>query len=159
MTETLPARKLRAGIIGAGYVSAYHIRAVQSLSFAEVAAIADVDLASAREVAGRFHIPAVYGSLEEMRAASPDIIHVLTPPALHCDIAVRALEMGCHVMVEKPMANTVEECDRMMTAARRNDRILTVNHSARMDPIVLEALRRVREGEVGKVLAVDFLRS
>ena len=159
MTETLSTRKLRAGIIGAGYVSAYHIRAVQSLDFAEVAAIADVNLERAREVAGRFDIPAAYGSLEEMRAASPDIIHVLTPPALHCDIAVQALEMGCHVMVEKPMANTVEECDRMMTAARRNGRILTVNHSARMDPIVLEALQRVREGEVGNVLAVDFLRS
>ncbi|MBZ5595218.1 MAG: NAD-dependent epimerase/dehydratase family protein [Acidobacteriia bacterium] len=159
MTELLPARKLRAGIAGAGYVSAYHIRAVQSLDFAEVVAIADVDLQRAREVAGRFHIPAACGSLEEMRAASPDMIHVLTPPGLHCDLAVRALEMGCHVMVEKPMANTVEECDRMITAARRNGRTLTVNHSARMDPIVLEALQRVREGEVGKVLAVDFLRS
>ena len=159
MREKLSTRKLRAGIIGAGYVSTYHIRAVQSLDFAEVAAVADVNLARAREVAGRFHIPAAYGSLEEMRAASPDIIHVLTPPALHCDIAVRALEMGCHVMVEKPMANTVEECDRMITAARRNRRTLTVNHSARMDPAVLEALQRVREDEVGKVLAVDFLRS
>lgn len=159
MTDAFPVRRLRAGIVGAGYVSAYHIRAVQSLDFAEVVAVADVNLERAREVAGRFHIPAVYGSLEEMRGASPDIIHVLTPPDLHCEMAVRALEMGCHVMVEKPIANTVAECDRMMTAARRNGRTLTVNHSARMDPIVLEALRRVHEGEVGDVLAVDFLRS
>ena len=140
-------------------MSTYHIRAVQSLDFADVAAVADVNLARAREVAGRFHIPVACGSLEEMRAASPDVIHVLTPPDLHCDIAVQALEMGCHVMVEKPMANTVAECDRMVAAARRNGRTLTVNHSARMDPIVLEALERVRAGEVGKLLAVDFQRS
>ena len=159
MKQPLPTRKLRAGIVGAGYVSKYHIRAVQSLDFAEVAAIADVNLERAREVAGQFHIPAVYGSLEEMRAASPEIIHVLTPPALHCDITVRALEMGCHVMVEKPMANAVEECDRMIAAAHRNHRTLTVNHSARMDPTVLDALRRVRDGEVGRLLAVSFLRS
>ena len=140
-------------------MSAYHIRAVQSLDFAEVAAVADVNLARAREVAARFRIPVGCGSLEEMRAVSPDIIHVLTPPDLHCDMAVQALEMGCHVMVEKPMANTVDECDRMIAAARRNGRTLTVNHSARMDPIVLEALERVRAGEVGRLLAVDFLRS
>src|SRR5579863_4842787 len=151
--------KFRAGIIGAGYVSTYHIRAVQSLGFADVVAIADVNTERAREVADRFHIPAVYRSLEEMPAASPNVIHVLTPPAYHCDIAVRALEMGCDVIVEKPMANTVEECDRMMAAARRSGRVLTVNHSARMDPIVLEALQRVRDGAIGDVLAVDFLRS
>jgi predicted dehydrogenase/nucleoside-diphosphate-sugar epimerase len=159
MKKSSPAKRLRAGIIGAGYVSTHHIRAVQSLDFAEVAAIADVNLARARDVAERFHIPVACGSLEEMRAASPDVIHVLTPPDLHCDLAVQALEMGCHVMVEKPMANTVEECDRMIAAARRNGGVLTVNHSARMDPIVLEALERVRAGEVGKLLAVDFLRS
>jgi predicted dehydrogenase/nucleoside-diphosphate-sugar epimerase len=159
MKKASPTKKLRAGIIGAGYVSAYHIRAVQSLDFAEVAAIADVNLARAREVARQFHIPVACGSLEEMRAASPDIVHVLTPPDLHCDVAVKALEMGCHVIVEKPMANTVAECDRMISAARRSGRTLTVNHSARMDPIVLEALERVRAGEVGKLLAVDFLRS
>jgi nucleoside-diphosphate-sugar epimerase/predicted dehydrogenase len=118
-----------------------------------------VNLGRAREVAERFRIPVACGSLEEMRGASPDVIHVLTPPDLHCDLAVQALEMGCHVMVEKPMANRVEECDRMIAAARRNGRTLTVNHSARMDPIVLEALERVRAGEVGKLLAVDFLRS
>jgi predicted dehydrogenase/nucleoside-diphosphate-sugar epimerase len=159
MKQSLLTRKLRAGIVGAGYVSKYHIRAIRSLNFAEVSAIADVNLERTRQVAGQFHIPAAYGSLEEMRAASPDVIHVLTPPDLHCDIAVRALEMGCHVMVEKPMANTVEECDLMIAAADRNHRTLTVNHSARMDPIVLEALRRVRDGEVGKILAIDFLRS
>ena len=159
MTKASPTKKLRAGILGAGYVSAYHIRAVQSLDLAEVAAVADVNLGRAREVAGRFHIAVACGSLEEMLTVSPDIIHVLTPPDLHCEMAVQALEMGCHVMVEKPMANTVAECDRMIAAARRTGRTLTVNHSARMDPIVLDALERVRAGEVGKLLAVDFLRS
>ena len=159
MMQLPPAKKLRVGIVGAGYVSKYHIRAVQSLDFAEVVAIADMNIERSSEVARRFHIPAIHSSLDEMGAASPDVIHVLTPPAAHCEIAVRALEMGCHVMVEKPMANTVEECDRMIAVALRNRRVLTVNHSARMDPIVLEALRRVRGGEVGKLLAVHFLRS
>ena len=159
MNETAKSNSFRAGIVGAGYVSAYHIRAVQSLPFAKVVAIADLNRERAEELARRFRIPAVYTSLDEMRRDSPDVIHVLTPPQFHCDLAVEALEMGCHVMVEKPMANTVAECDRMITAARRSGRTLTVNHSARMDPIVLEALGRVAAGEIGKVLSVEFLRS
>ena len=159
MNQGSREKKIRAGIVGAGYVSTYHIRAVQSLGFAEVVGIADVNQAKAREMAERFKVPAVYGSIEELRAAAPDVIHVLTPPDYHCGITVQALEMGCHVLVEKPMANTVEECDRMIAAARRSGRTLGVNHSARMDPIVLEAARRVRAGEIGEVLSVDFLRS
>jgi predicted dehydrogenase/nucleoside-diphosphate-sugar epimerase len=159
MNSSSTKKKLRAGIVGAGYVSTYHIRAVQSLDFAEVVAIADVNQARAREMADRTGIPTIYRSVDEMKAVAPDVIHVLTPPDFHCEVAVRALEMGCHVLVEKPMANTVEECDRMIIAARRAGRTLSVNHSARMDPIVLQALERVRGGELGTVLSVDFLRS
>jgi predicted dehydrogenase/nucleoside-diphosphate-sugar epimerase len=159
MSERSNQRKFRAAIVGAGYVSTYHIRAVQSLEFGEVAAIVDVNEARAQEVADRFNIPAVYRSIDEIPAKHIDVVHVLTPPDYHCEVAVRALEMGCHVLVEKPMANTVEECDRMMAAARRNGRTLSVNHSARLDPIVMEALDRVHGGEIGTVLAADFLRS
>ena len=100
-----------------------------------------------------------YHNLAEMAAARPDVIHILTPPNSHCALTLQALEMGCHVLVEKPMAPSTEECDRMMAAAARADRILSVSHSARMDPVVLEAQRLVREGAVGDVLSVDFLRS
>jgi nucleoside-diphosphate-sugar epimerase/predicted dehydrogenase len=66
--------------------------------------------------------------------------------------------MGCHVFVEKPMAETTEDCDRMIAAAKVAGRILSVNHSARMDPIVLKALDLVRNGACGDVLGVDFFR-
>lgn len=151
--------KFRAGIVGAGYVSAYHLRAVQSLGFAEVVGIADHDRERAEKTAQQFHVPAVYGSLEEMKAARPDVIHILTPPASHCALTLQALDMGCHVFVEKPMAETAGDCDRMIARAREKGLILSVNHSARMDPIVLRALEMVRKGACGTVLSVDFFRS
>jgi nucleoside-diphosphate-sugar epimerase/predicted dehydrogenase len=67
--------------------------------------------------------------------------------------------MGCHVMVEKPMAETVDECNRMIQVAKATGRVLTINHSARTDPIVLRALDLVRSGAIGDVLAVHFFRS
>jgi predicted dehydrogenase/nucleoside-diphosphate-sugar epimerase len=155
----LSPKKLRTGLVGAGYVSSYHARAVQSLDFAELVGIADPDRARAAQVARQFNIPAVYGSLSEMASAAPDVIHILTPPALHAGLAIEAMDMGCHVFVEKPMAETVADCDLMIAKARETGRVLSVNHSARMDPIVLQALDRIDSGAIGRVLSVNFFRS
>jgi predicted dehydrogenase/nucleoside-diphosphate-sugar epimerase len=156
VTET--TRKIRVGLVGAGYVSAYHARAIRSLTFAEVVGICDTSLERATELARRLGVPA-FGSLAKLQEVQPDVIHILTPPALHCQLTIAALRMGCHVFVEKPMAASAEECDRMIRASAEAGRILSINHSARLDPIVLRALEIVRAGTCGDVVAVDFLRS
>ena len=152
-------KRFRVGILGAGYVADYHIRALQAEPDVEVVGIADPDRERARVMAERYKIQGVYTSLDELGAAKPNAIHVLTPPAFHAGLAVKALGMGCDVFVEKPMAETVADCERMIAAAEKAGRRLSVNHSARMDPIVLEALRRVKAGQLGDILGVDFFRS
>jgi nucleoside-diphosphate-sugar epimerase/predicted dehydrogenase len=67
--------------------------------------------------------------------------------------------MGCNVFVEKPMAESVEECDRMIEKARDHDLVLSVNHSDRFDPVVLQALDYVQAGKCGKLIAVHSIRS
>ena len=151
--------RFRVGLVGAGYVSKYHIRALQTIDYVTVIGVCDSDFDRALKVRKECGLPAAYRDLDEMASARPDVIHVLTPPASHCELALRAMRMGCHVLVEKPMAGSVEECDRMIAAAREAGRILSVSHSARMDPIVLEALRLTEGGACGDILAVDFLRS
>src|SRR5262249_21940749 len=98
-------------------------------------------------------------SLTAMRVARPDVVHVLTPPSSHARLATEALEMGCDVFVEKPMAPTVAECDAMMAAAQRTGRTLSVNHSAKDDPVIVHALELLRRGVCGDVLGVDFYRT
>lgn len=151
--------RVRVGIVGAGYVSTYHIRALQELEWVDVVGVADPNQKLAREVAEKYNIPGVYATLEQMAEARPDVVHVLTPPAFHASLALQALDMGCHVLVEKPMAETTEDCDRMIAKAREKGLVLSVNHSARLDPVILEALDRIKAGELGDVLAADFLRS
>src|SRR6185312_13515662 len=118
--------------------------------------IVDRELGRAQQLAKQFNIPAAFSSLEEMRSASPDVVHILTPPDSHCELSVEALNRGCHVFVEKPMAQTADECDRMILRAQQAGRVLSVNHSARMDPVILKALDLVRQGACGDVLSVDF---
>src|SRR5262245_46089758 len=109
--------KFRVGVLGAGYVADYHLRALQQEPDVQVVGIADPDLEKGRKTAAAFKIAGVYPGLGELvKEAKPNVIHVLTPPALHCPLAIQALDAGCHVFVEKPMAEKAEDCDKMIEA-------------------------------------------
>ncbi len=153
------APKVRVGVIGAGYVAAHHLRALNALPFVDVIGICDRDRAKAEALAKKFRVGAVYTDLASMAGAKPDVIHILTPPEFHCSLALAAMDLGCHVFVEKPMAESVEECDRMIEHARAKGVVLSVNHSDRFDPVVLEGIRVARSGAIGDVLAVHSIRS
>jgi predicted dehydrogenase/nucleoside-diphosphate-sugar epimerase len=151
-------RKTRVGLVGAGYVASRHLMALKALSFVDVVGICDVDLGRASELATRFRIPRAYDSLSAMAEAGLDVVHVLTPPASHCALALQALDLGCHVFVEKPMAETVAECDRMIEAAARRKLVLSVNHSMLFGAPVARALEHVRNGDCGTLLAFTYFR-
>jgi len=155
---TANGKEVRVGVVGAGYVSTHHLRALCDLPFIRIVGVCDADPQRARQLAGRFAIPGVYASLGEMAQARPQVIHVLTPPDSHCALTLEALDMGCHVFVEKPMAGATVECDRMIASARDKGLVVSVNHSARLDPVVLEALGRVRRGDCGDLIALHFFR-
>ncbi|HEY2013024.1 MAG TPA: NAD-dependent epimerase/dehydratase family protein [Bryobacteraceae bacterium] len=154
-----PNQTVRVGLVGAGYVSEFHARALGSLPFVEVVGVADPDRGRAEALAKKFKIPRTFPTLEAMAETRPNVVHVLTPPSMHAATSMEALNMGCHVFVEKPMAETAEDCDRMIALARERGLILSVNHSARMDPIVLKALELLRSGVCGDITGADFFRS
>ena len=149
---------VRVCLAGAGYVASRHLAALRDLPFVEVAGICDVDQKKATDFAVRFKIPGVYPSLAAMATAKPQVIHILTPPASHCALTLEALEMGCHVFVEKPMAETAEECDRMIVSAREKGLTVSVNHSMRFEPPVVEALDHIAKGHCGDILSAYYFR-
>jgi nucleoside-diphosphate-sugar epimerase/predicted dehydrogenase len=153
------SKRTRVALVGAGYVAAHHIRALRSLEFIEIVGIADLRSDLAQDLARRFAIPLAGTTLDDLAPARPDVLHVLTPPSSHCALALDAMERGWHVLVEKPMAETAGDCERMIAKARETGRVLSVNHSARFDPTVLAALEEVKAGRCGDLLHVDFLRS
>src|SRR5487761_1498516 len=153
-------QKWRVGLVGAGYVSQYHLRALKKVSNVEIVGIADFDHDRAIKAASTVGVGGVFRTLREMAAAaSPDVVHVLTPPSSHCAIALEALDLGCHVFVEKPMALSETDCDQMIAKAEETGHVLSVNHSARFDPAIQSGLEAVRRGRIGEVLAVEYVRS
>lgn len=151
-------KTIRVGLVGAGYVASRHLIALRDLPFVELVGICDVDAKKASALAQQFNIPGVFSSLDAMGEARPQVIHILTPPDSHCALTLQALAMGCHVFVEKPMAETPEECDRMIAFAAQKGLTLSVNHSVRFEPPVLEALDIVGKGLCGDVLNVSYFR-
>jgi 2-alkyl-3-oxoalkanoate reductase len=158
--KTNPIRVWRVGLVGAGYVSQYHLRTLKKLPNVEIVGVADFDQDRATRAASAFGVSGVFRDLRDMATvAHPDVVHVLTPPGSHCEIALEALDLGCHVFVEKPMALSERDCERMIAKAADKDLVLSVNHSARFDPAVLKGLEAVRNGLIGKVLTVEYIRS
>ena len=159
MHRTSPPRGLfRAGLVGAGYVSEYHVRALQRLPEVRITGITDLVEPRARAAAARLGIVA-YPSLEAMVDAGVDVVHVLTPPASHTAVALDALQRGCHVLVEKPLATSVEDCDRLAAESAAVGRRVCVCHSMLEDPTFVRLVGDVRRGAVGEVLSVDIFRS
>jgi predicted dehydrogenase/nucleoside-diphosphate-sugar epimerase len=152
------SRKLKAGILGAGGISEFHIKGLQRLADVEIVGVADVNQSRASELAQRFGVPRSFSSLAAMLEARPDVVHVLTPPDAHAENAIEALRGGCHVLIEKPAATSVEDCDRIAMAAAEAGKSVCVGHSLLRDPFVARALEIARSGAIGEVVGVDHFR-
>ncbi|MGN6222339.1 NAD-dependent epimerase/dehydratase family protein [Pseudoxanthomonas sp.] len=151
--------RLRVAIVGAGYVATHHLSALKRLDFVDVVGICDSQLPAAQALAKRFGVARAVARLEELADALPQAVYVLTPPSSHPAIALAALDMGCHVLVEKPMADSVADCEAMIARAQARGRLLGVNHSDLFDPVLMQALQAVRDGRIGEVVSVDIIRN
>ena len=159
MSAAPPNRRLRVAVAGAGYVAGHHLAALRKLDFVDLVGLCDTNLDAARALAQRFGIARVATRLADLADAAPEAVHVLTPPASHAALAIEAMAMGCHVLVEKPMADSVADCEAMLEAAHAHRRILGVNHSDLLDPVVRQALDAVRDGRIGEVVSVEIVRN
>jgi len=154
MPETV---RHRVGLVGAGAICPHHVAALRRLPQVEIVGVHDLDPARASRAAGELRIRAM-PSLAALAEEGADAIHVLTPPHAHVDVGLEALERGCHVLIEKPLAQSVEDCEALRRKAELYGRLLCVDHSLLFDPIVRRAYEDVRAGAIGKVVSVDVLR-
>ena len=155
--ETPMSKNFRAGMVGAGNICEFHVARGQGAApTVELVGVTDLDAARAagerREAGARSRST----SLDALVDAGANVIHVLTPPAAHAKVALAALERGCHVLIEKPIAE--DEAEALEDRPRREGRRAsssTVNHSLLYDPQVKRALdavtrRRARPDRLGR---------
>ncbi len=127
----------RVAVIGAGSFGKNHVRVVRESARAELKFVVDADLSRARELAGE----AAAGSDYRDVFGQVDAAILAVPTVLHADIGCALLDAGIDVLVEKPIAPTLEDATELVDAAARNGRILQVGHLERFNPAVM-ALER-----------------
>ena len=148
---------MKVGFIGCGGIARVHLRAVRA-SNAQLVGVADVFENYARRFAAEEcggNVDVYPSARELIRHARPDVVHVLTPPATHFKAVLDCLEAGCHVLVEKPMATTPAESRALMEAAERSDKLLSIDHNYRFEPVIRQARKIFDTGTIGRLVSVE----
>lgn len=148
---------LKVAIIGAGAISAAHMEGY--LQFPErcrIVAVSDIYVEKAQERIDQFGLEArAVKDYKELLQEDIDLVSICTPPYTHAELAVQFMEAGAHVLVEKPMASSLEECDRMNEAARRTGKMLSVVAQNRFKTPMMKMKAVLESGLIGKVLHVQ----
>ncbi|GAE36359.1 Gfo/Idh/MocA family protein [Halalkalibacter akibai] len=120
---------LKVAIIGAGAISSAHIKAYQEFSDrCEIIALCDIYPEKAEEKARKYNLNvSIYEDYKQIAEREDiDLVSICTPPYTHAETAITLMDAGKHVIVEKPMASSLEECDAMNEAAERSQKVLSV---------------------------------
>ncbi|MCC7039724.1 MAG: Gfo/Idh/MocA family oxidoreductase [Burkholderiales bacterium] len=144
--------KLRIAVAGAGLIGLRHLEEIVASAECVIGGIVDPG-PKAADVAARFRVP-LYPTLGECLATKPDGVIVATPNALHVEQALQCVVAGIPVLVEKPLAHTVEAGDALVATAEKAGVPILVGHMRRHSPIMDTAIDVVRSGRLGKLVAV-----
>ena len=139
-------------VIGLGTIADAHLGAIAEHPRLRLVSVCDVEEETLRPRGAATGVPG-FRDYRALLQAAPDVAVVALPHHLHRTVAVAALETGCHVLVEKPLAVSVEQCRTMLRAARRARRVLAVSDTAAHYPGALLTGARFRAGTLGRFLS------
>ncbi|MEY3019541.1 MAG: hypothetical protein RLZZ272_525, partial [Actinomycetota bacterium] len=147
------------GVIGLGEIGQVHCDVLASMPDVRLVAVADVDAARATVTAERFGAVACTDHRDLLALEGMDAVIVATPDQLHRDVVVDAAGAGVHVLVEKPIATTLEDADAMIAAAERAGTMLSVGFTLRHFPQYERLHDEVRAGRLGTVISAFARRT
>ena len=140
------------GVAGYGAWGRFHARSISDAPDGQLVAIAAPGDANARAAAADFPQARIYRNWEALVGdAAIEAVAVATPNHLHAPIAVAALEAGKHVLLEKPMASTLADCDRIIAAAKRSTAQLSIGLQCRLSPQWGRIRSLIEAGAIGRV--------
>jgi myo-inositol 2-dehydrogenase / D-chiro-inositol 1-dehydrogenase len=148
---------MRFGLIGFGAWGKFHAASIVKASGAELAAVAAASEPTAAAARAAYPQAAVHSDWRQViEDKSLDAIDIVVPNHLHADIAVAALEAGKHVLLEKPMASSIADCDRIIAAAQRSGKVVTIGHELRLSSQWGLIKRMIASGELGQPLYANI---
>ncbi|MFP3927342.1 MAG: Gfo/Idh/MocA family protein [Desulfobacteraceae bacterium] len=133
---------LKLGVVGVGHLGRYHVQKYAAMDEAELVGVMDSDRSRAEDIGRRYGVK-VFGGMEEL-LSEVDAVSLAVPTGLHYDLALRILQSGVHLLVEKPITYSVEHAEHLVAEARKRGLVLQVGHVERFSPPVMEMTSMVR---------------
>ncbi len=151
-------KPLRVAIVGCGIIGQWHhIPSLLKIRDAKVVAICDENEDLVKKTARRFNIRRYYTDFSEMLITEElNMVNICTPPQTHLALSIQAIEAGCHVLVEKPMALNLREFDEMASAAKQHNVKLCQVHNMLFEPAIAKAHAMVSKGSIGDLVGIDI---
>ena len=150
---------MRVAVIGVGSMGFNHLRVYSELDGVQVVGISDVSPERLETLKARFQVPTYSDYRKLIEEQKPDAVSITVPTSEHEQVATFALRAGGHVLVEKPIASTVEEGQRLIDLAQEVDRKLMVGHIIRFNPAMQALKARLEAGELGKIFQIFCRRA
>lgn len=150
---------LKAAVVGAGAMGRHHARVYHELDDVTLVGVADPDEAGTDFVARRYGTPTFAEHRAMLEAVRPDVVSVVVPTRLHLAVASDALDAGAAVLVEKPIAATVEEARALIARAAAAGRTLMIGHVERFNPAILALKERLDAGALGRIFVLRARRT
>lgn len=150
-------KTLRVGVIGVGAMGRNHARIYSELPEVELVAVADVDEQLAHSIAkGYGGKPCV--DHNDLLKEDLDAVSIAVPTTLHKKVALQAIQKGVSVLIEKPIADAMEDADRIIKAARQNGVKLMVGHIERFNPAIMKLRDLINNGQLGDIISISAKR-
>jgi UDP-N-acetylglucosamine 3-dehydrogenase len=154
--------RIRCGVIGLGWFGEHHVDTLQQLPQAELTAICTRRPDRLREIAAKYQVPKAFTDYREMLADTDiDLVSIVTHVGDHLEPTLTAIRAGKHLFLEKPMADSVEACDRILAElqAARVKRAFMVGHVCRFDTVYALAKEEIAAGRLGKIVSLHARRN
>jgi len=151
-------KKLGVGVIGCGLWGKNHARVYSELNCTDLKAVSDVDEYVARTIGEKYGVDWYLRSDKIFERSDIEAVSICTPTISHADITLNALAAGKHTLVEKPMANSIEEANKIISSANQNHRYLMIGFVERFNPAVTAAINVVSSNEIGEVILAHARR-
>lgn len=141
---------LKVGVIGCGKMADNHFFQIKNISTCKLAGVCDSEMLMARQAAVRAGINTYYDDVDLfLDAVRPDVVHITTPPQSHYDLAMKCVDHGVHIYVEKPFAMNYQETDEVLKAATLKGLKVTVGHNAQFSRAMIQMREKVGSGYLG----------
>ncbi len=149
---------LKTAVIGVGSMGRNHVRVYRELDGVKLVGVSDNNKETAEKIGATYSAPHYTDYLQMIDECKPDLVTLAVPTLLHYEMGMELIERGVHVLIEKPIASTIEEGEKLVETAQKKGVILGVGHIERFNPAVMELRRRLREGMAGRVYQLHASR-